>query len=104
VRQRLTRSGITRRDDCRRSAKTRNSANKIYSGWDADSRIGFATVRGMAVARNKVLPQLARGMRTSVQPVATIGGAARRRPDIKFVIKRADLRKLEQVRSSCSRA
>ena len=54
-------------------ANTRNLAN-IYvrlSDVDARDRDQFAV---MAAVRDEVLPPLTRGMRTSVQPVATIGG------------------------------
>src|SRR2546425_6423935 len=51
----------------------------------------------MAEARTKILPPLTANLRTSVQPVATIGGSGAQAADVQFVINGPDLKKLEQV-------
>ena len=77
-------------------AKTRNLGN-VYvrlTPIEDRTRDQFAV---MAAARTQVLPPLTANMRTSVQPVATIGGSGAQAADIQFVINGPDLGKLEQV-------
>ncbi|MGE5244601.1 MAG: efflux RND transporter permease subunit [Betaproteobacteria bacterium] len=75
-------------------AKTRNLSN-IYvrlKPIESRSRDQFAL---MAIARNDILPPLTKGMRTSVQPIATIGGGGAQNADVQFLINGPDLKKLE---------
>jgi HAE1 family hydrophobic/amphiphilic exporter-1 len=45
--------------------------------------------------RSRILPPLASGLRTSVQPVANIGGGGNQNADIQFIINGPDLDKLD---------
>src|SRR5206468_6124929 len=77
-------------------AKTRNLGN-VYvrlKPIEQRARDQFAV---MAEARTKILPPLTANLRTSVQPVATIGGSGAQAADVQFVINGPDLKKLEQV-------
>src|SRR5262249_36786861 len=77
-------------------AKTRNLAN-VYvrlTPLDERRRDQFAL---MGVTRNEILPPLAQSLRTSVQPVANIGGGGAQNADIQFVINGSDLHRLEQM-------
>ena len=77
-------------------AKTRNLGN-IYirlTPIESRSRDQFAV---MDAVRKQVLPPLAAGLRTSVQPVATIGGSGAAAADVQFVISGPDLTKLEAI-------
>jgi HAE1 family hydrophobic/amphiphilic exporter-1 len=77
-------------------AKTRNLGN-IYVRLKAiedRSRDQFAV---MDVVRRDVLPPLSKDLRTSVQPVAAIGGSGAQSADVQFVINGPDLRKLEAI-------
>jgi hydrophobic/amphiphilic exporter-1 (mainly G- bacteria), HAE1 family len=77
-------------------AKTRNLGN-IYvrlKPIEQRTRDQFAV---MGVVRSQILPPLTANMRTSVQPVATIGGGGSQSADIQFVINGPDLRRLEQI-------
>src|SRR3989441_1784856 len=47
--------------------------------------------------RKEVLPPLSKDLRTSVQPVAVIGGSGAQAADVQFVINGPDLRKLESI-------
>jgi HAE1 family hydrophobic/amphiphilic exporter-1 len=51
----------------------------------------------MGAVRNEVLPPLAANLRTSVQPVATIGGGGAQNADVQFLINGPDLQKLEEI-------
>ena len=51
----------------------------------------------MAIVRNEVLPPLTASLRTSVQPVATIGGGGAQNADVQFLINGPDLKKLEEI-------
>jgi HAE1 family hydrophobic/amphiphilic exporter-1 len=77
-------------------AGTRNLSN-IYvrlKPIEERTRDQFAI---MDVVRSEVLPPLARGLRTSVQPVANIGGGGAQAADVQFVVNGPDLKKLETV-------
>src|SRR6266850_3431667 len=77
-------------------AKTRNLGN-IYvrlTPIEQRRRDQFAV---MAVARRDVLPPLSKDLRTSVQPVAAIGGSGAQAADVQFVINGPDLRKLDAI-------
>jgi HAE1 family hydrophobic/amphiphilic exporter-1 len=77
-------------------AKTRNLGN-IYvrlKPIEQRTRDQFAL---MGVVRSQILPPLTANMRTSVQPVATIGGGGAQAADVQFVINGPDLRRLEQI-------
>src|SRR5262249_15800175 len=51
----------------------------------------------MALVRNAVLAPLAANLRTSVQPVATIGGSGAQSADIQFLINGPDLQQLDRI-------
>jgi HAE1 family hydrophobic/amphiphilic exporter-1 len=75
---------------------TRNLAN-IYirlTPIEQRSRDQFAI---MGDVRSKVLPPLAANLRTSVQPVAVIGGGGAQNADVQFLISGPDLKTLEKV-------
>jgi len=77
-------------------AKTRNLGN-IYvrlKPIETRSRDQFTV---MDVVRKDVLPPLSKDLRTSVQPVAAIGGSGAQAADVQFVINGPDLRKLEAI-------
>jgi len=77
-------------------AKTRNLAN-IYirlKPIEERSRDQFAI---MANIRNGILPPLAKDLRTSVQPVATIGGSGAQSADVQFLINGPDLQQLDRI-------
>ncbi|HXD73115.1 MAG TPA: efflux RND transporter permease subunit, partial [Vicinamibacterales bacterium] len=76
------------------AAKTRNLGN-IYvrlKPIDARRRDQFTV---MTAIRNEVLPPFAANLRTSVQPIANIGGGGSQNADIQFIINGADLAKLD---------
>jgi HAE1 family hydrophobic/amphiphilic exporter-1 len=50
----------------------------------------------MGLVRRDILPPLGRELRTSVQPVANIGGGGTQNADIQFIINGPDLNKLDQ--------
>jgi HAE1 family hydrophobic/amphiphilic exporter-1 len=77
-------------------AKTRNLGN-IYvrlKPIEARPRDQFAV---MDTVRNRILPPLSTNLRTSVQPVATIGGGGAQSADIQFLINGPDLKRLEEI-------
>ncbi len=77
-------------------AKTRNLAN-VYvrlRAIETRSRDQFAV---MGEVRKDILPPLAKGLRTSVQPVATIGGGGAQNADVQFLVNGPDLKKLEVI-------
>ena len=49
----------------------------------------------MSAVRSEILPPLPTSLRTSVQPVATIGGGGAQNADVQFLINGPDLTKLE---------
>ncbi|HKT82117.1 MAG TPA: efflux RND transporter permease subunit, partial [Vicinamibacterales bacterium] len=77
-------------------AGTRNLGN-IYvrlKPVQERSRDQFAA---MGIVRSEILPTLGTGLRTSVQPVATIGGGGAQAAEIQFVINGPELATLEKV-------
>ena len=77
-------------------AETRNLGN-IYvrlKPIEQRKRDQFAV---MGAVRSGILPSLAAGLRTSVQPVATIGGGGSQAADIQFLINGPDLNRLDQI-------
>ncbi len=77
-------------------AKTRNLGN-IYvrlTPIEARPRDQFAVMDDI---RKNILPAYSANLRTSVQPVAVIGGGGAQSADIQFVINGPDLRKLEVI-------
>src|SRR5256885_210862 len=96
VRQRLPEVSYTLVTVAGDPAKTRNLGN-IYvrlTPIEERSRDQFAV---MGIARTQILPALTANLRTSVQPVATIGGGGAQAADVQFVINGPDLKKLEQI-------
>ncbi|HET9830702.1 MAG TPA: efflux RND transporter permease subunit, partial [Vicinamibacterales bacterium] len=76
------------------AAKTRNLGNiyvRLKSIEDRD-RDQFTV---MTAIRSQVLPPLAANLRTSVQPIANIGGGGNQNADIQFIINGTDLNKLD---------
>jgi HAE1 family hydrophobic/amphiphilic exporter-1 len=76
-------------------AQTRNLAT-IYvrlKAIETRRRDQFAI---MGQVRKDILPGLAAGLRTSVQPVATIGGGGSQNADVQFIINGPDLNKLDK--------
>jgi HAE1 family hydrophobic/amphiphilic exporter-1 len=76
-------------------AKTRNLST-IYvrlKPIEARVRDQFAI---MGIIRKDILPPLTQTLRTSVQPVATIGGGGNQNADLQFIINGPDLHKLER--------
>src|SRR6516165_3886183 len=89
VRQRLTEVDYTLVTIGGDPAKTRNLGN-IYvklKPIEARSRDQFEV---MGLIRDEMLPPLAANLRTSVQPVATIGGSGSQSADIQFLINGPD--------------
>ncbi len=77
-------------------AKTRNLAN-IYirlKPIETRSRDQFTL---MSVIRSEILPPLAENLRTSVQPVAAIGGSGAQAADVQFLINGPDLNELDRI-------
>jgi HAE1 family hydrophobic/amphiphilic exporter-1 len=77
-------------------AKTRNLGT-IYvrlKAIEARARDQFTV---MGIIRNQILPPLSRDLRTSVQPVATIGNGGSQAADIQFLINGPDLNELDRI-------
>ncbi len=77
-------------------AKTRNLGN-IYvrlKPIEDRRRDQFAV---MGIIRDQILPPMAANLRTSVQPVATIGGGGSQSADVQFLINGPDLKELERI-------
>jgi HAE1 family hydrophobic/amphiphilic exporter-1 len=75
-------------------AQTRNAGN-IYvrlKPIEDRTRDQFVVMDGI---RSQILPAYAKGIRTSVQPVANIGGGGTQNADIQFIINGPDLTKLD---------
>ena len=51
----------------------------------------------MGIVRSRILPALAASLRTSVQPVANIGGGGSQNADLQFLINGPDLARLGQI-------
>jgi hydrophobic/amphiphilic exporter-1 (mainly G- bacteria), HAE1 family len=77
-------------------AKTRNLGN-IYVRLKPIEHRSSDQFVVMDRIRKEVLPPLAKDLRTSVQPVAAIGGSGAQAADVQFVINGPDLRKLEAI-------
>jgi HAE1 family hydrophobic/amphiphilic exporter-1 len=96
VRQRLPEVAYTLVTIAGDPAKTRNLAT-IYvrlTEIEKRSRDQFVV---MGIVRKEILPPLAANLRTSVQPVATIGGGGTQNADVQFLINGPDLKKLELI-------
>ena len=96
VRQRLPEVGYTLVTIAGDPAKTRNLGN-VYvrlKPIEERERDQFAV---MDIVRKEILPSLSTNLRTSVQPVAVIGGGGAQGADVQFVINGPDLRKLEAL-------
>jgi HAE1 family hydrophobic/amphiphilic exporter-1 len=77
-------------------AQTRNLGN-IYvrlKPIETRARDQFAV---MGIIRDQILPPLAADLRTSVQPVATIGGGGAQAADVQFLINGPDLKELDRI-------
>jgi HAE1 family hydrophobic/amphiphilic exporter-1 len=79
-------------------AKTRNLGN-IYVRLKPIEHRSLDQFEVMNRVRQDVLPPLSKDLRTSVQPVAAIGGSGAQAADVQFVINGPDLRKLEAISS-----
>jgi hydrophobic/amphiphilic exporter-1 (mainly G- bacteria), HAE1 family len=77
-------------------SNTRNLAN-IYVRLTPLDRRDRDQFKVMDVVRTSILPPLAENMRTSVQPVATIGGSGSQNADVQFLINGPDLKELERI-------
>ena len=77
-------------------SKTRNLAN-IYVRLQALSTRTRDQFAVMDVVRSHILPPLAPNLRTSVQPIATIGGGGTQNADVQFLINGPDLKKLDAI-------
>ena len=77
-------------------AKTRNLGN-IYIKMTPIEERSRDQYTVMDIIRKKVLPPMAADLRTSVQPVAVIGGGGSQAADVQFIINGPDLNKLEDV-------
>src|SRR5262249_48630693 len=77
-------------------AKTRNLANIYVRLTPIEQRTRDQFVI-MGLVRDDILPELAPGMRTSVQQVANIGGGGAQNADVQFVISGPDLAKLDSI-------
>ncbi|HEY7287787.1 MAG TPA: efflux RND transporter permease subunit [Vicinamibacterales bacterium] len=77
-------------------AKTRNLGN-VYirlKPIEERTRDQFAI---MGIIREQILPPLAKDLRTSVQPVATIGNGGSQAADVQFLINGPDLKELDRI-------
>ncbi len=77
-------------------AGTRNLGN-IYVRLKAIEERAEDQFVIMGIVRSEVLPPLSTNLRTSVQPVANIGGGGSQAADVQFVINGPDLKKLETI-------
>ena len=96
VRQRLPEADYTLVTVSGDPAGTRNLGN-IYvrlKPIEQRARDQFAV---MGEVRSDILPPLSAGLRTSVQPVASIGGGGAQAADVQFVVNGPDLKKLEAI-------
>ena len=75
-------------------AKTRNLGN-IYIRLKPIEERKRDQFEVMTRIRNEVLPPFAASLRTSVQPIANIGGGGSQNADIQFIINGPDLAKLD---------
>jgi HAE1 family hydrophobic/amphiphilic exporter-1 len=77
-------------------SNTRNLAT-IYARMVPLDRRSIDQFQAMDVVRAEVLPPFAATLRTSVQPVATIGGGGAQNADVQFLINGPDLNVLEKI-------
>ncbi len=77
-------------------SRTRNLSSIYVRLTSIDQRTRDQFVIMNAV-RSDILPPLAANLRTSVQPIATIGGGGSQNADIQFLINGPDLKKLEVI-------
>jgi HAE1 family hydrophobic/amphiphilic exporter-1 len=77
-------------------AKTRNLGT-IYVRLKAIETRARDQFTVMGIIRNQILPPLSRDLRTSVQPVATIGNGGSQAADIQFLINGPDLNELDRI-------
>ena len=75
-------------------AKTRNLGN-IYVKMTPIEDRSRDQYQVMDIIRKKIMPPLAGDLRTSVQPVAVIGGGGSQSADVQFIINGPDLKKLD---------
>jgi len=79
-------------------AKTRNLSN-IYVKLKPIEQRARGQFAIMGEIRSEILPPIAANLRTSVQPIATIGGGGSQAADIQFLINGPDLKELERISS-----
>jgi len=77
-------------------SKTRNLAS-IHVRLQPLERRTRSQIELMNIVRGEVLPPLSAGLRTSVQPVAMVGGGGSQNADVQFLINGPDLRVLEHI-------
>jgi len=77
-------------------AKTRNLGNVYVRLKPIEDRNRDQFVV-MDDIRKQILPPLSTDLRTSVQPVAVIGGGGSQSADVQFIINGPDLRKLDEI-------
>ncbi len=94
VRQRLPEVDYTLVTVAGDPAKTRNLSSVYVRLKPIEARVRDQFVV-MGIVRKEILPPLTANMRTSVQPVATIGGGGAQNADVQFLINGPDLHKLE---------
>ncbi|HEX4346084.1 MAG TPA: efflux RND transporter permease subunit [Vicinamibacterales bacterium] len=96
VRQRLSDVDYTLVTVSGDPAGTRNLSN-IYVRLKPIEARKLDQFAAMGIVRSDVLPPLSAGLRTSVQPVANIGGGGAQAADVQFVVNGPDLKKLEEI-------
>ena len=96
VRQRLPEIDYTLVTVSGDPAGTRNLSN-IYVRMKPIEDRKLDQFAAMGIVRSEVLPPLAANLRTSVQPVANIGGGGAQAADVQFVVNGPDLKKLEDI-------
>jgi HAE1 family hydrophobic/amphiphilic exporter-1 len=77
-------------------AKTRNLGNIYVRLKPIEDRARDQFVI-MGIIRDQILPPLATNLRTSVQPVATIGNGGSQSADVQFLINGPDLNELDRI-------
>jgi HAE1 family hydrophobic/amphiphilic exporter-1 len=77
-------------------SQTRNLGN-IYVRLKAIEERQRDQYEIMSFIREKILPPIAGGLRTSVQPIAVIGGGGAQGADVQFLINGPDLKELERI-------
>src|SRR5262249_31302727 len=77
-------------------AKTRNLGNIYVRLKPIEARQRDQLAR-RGLTRDRIIPPLAKDLRTSVQPVATIGGSGAQNADVQFLISGPDLQQLDRI-------